>query len=148
MASGAYGIGLSHMAQGDFLWKAAGGSTIRAALVNSTYTPNFDTDEFVSVIGTNRVDSAAADVADEALTLADPTVDTGNNEVELDATNPITYSAIDTSQTARAIAVFRFITNDAASLLLTYNQFASDLSTNGSDVEVTFAAEGLLKFTY
>ena len=43
-----YGKAMLHMAQGEVIWKASGGSTIKVLLATSSYTPNQDTHEYLN----------------------------------------------------------------------------------------------------
>ena len=68
MATALYDKGRNHFAFGDIVWKLAGGSTIKATLVDAAdYTVNLATDEYMN---TNTV-PAAAKVATATLTLID-----------------------------------------------------------------------------
>ena len=47
MANGFYQMGMKHFAFGDIIWKAAGGSNIKVALMDTAeYTVVLATDEF------------------------------------------------------------------------------------------------------
>jgi hypothetical protein len=149
MASAMYANGLAAIGRGEVVWKAAGGSTVRAALLLSAEVPDVDTDDYAADYAANRALSSSSPVADEALTLLNPTFDAANNKVIFGMSNtPLTFSAIDNGQTLRAVGIHKFVTNDADSPVICYCQFASDLPTNGSDVEVTFSGGDVFRLVY
>ena len=73
------------------------------------------------------------------------TVDDTNDWASLDAadfTGGTTWSALGAGETIEAAIIVEEITNDAASVLLIYLD-PSDLATNGSDMDLSFHANGL-----
>ena len=73
------------------------------------------------------------------------TVDDTNDWAKLDAadfTGGTTWSALASGETIAAAILIEEITNDAASVLLIYLD-AADLATNGSDMDLSFHANGL-----
>ena len=78
------------------------------------------------------------------------TEDTAGNELELTA-NPtqITFSAVAQGANARGVVIYREVSAaDASRYILAFLKFSADLPTNGSDIRVTFSAEGVCKISY
>lgn len=102
-----------------------GSDTIKAALVSSSYTPNLSTDEFLSTI--------SAYVLNTAQTLGSKTTTAG----AFDAAD-ITYTAVTTGSTAKAVVLYKDTGSSATSPLLAYIDTITGfpLATNGSDIVV------------
>jgi hypothetical protein len=128
MANGFYQKGMKHIAFGDVIWKAAGGSNIRATLGDAAdYTVDLAAHEFVSSVA-----AAAQEEISGNMTL----IDAADNGV-LDA-NDVTFVATAGDQ-CEFIMLKRFVTNDADSLLLLYIDTAGGLPvTLGGDVTVAW----------
>ena len=117
MTTALYDKGRNHFAEGDILWKASGGSTIRAFLVTSGYTPNLATDEFLSAISAgNRMGNSGSTTRGNApqLTLSDPVAGV------CDASDT-TVTAVPASVAYNAVVIFRDDGSaDASSQLIAY----------------------------
>jgi|SRR5579859_1385942 len=75
MTTALYDNGRNAFAEALIAWKASGGSTIRAFLVTSGYTPNLASDQFLSAISSgNRMGNSGSTARGNApqLTLIDP----------------------------------------------------------------------------
>jgi hypothetical protein len=69
MANQLYGKGRNHFALGDIVWKASGGSTIKATLIDADdYSVQIDTHEFMNL----DTVPAAAKLSTVTMTLYDP----------------------------------------------------------------------------
>lgn len=151
MASEVYGNGIKRLLMGDTTWKASGGSPLYAALVNATYKAAVDpdTDTTMSDVAPNRCNDAGGELADIALTAVDPAISTPDVKCDVSVAD-ITYTAVVAGGgDASGICAFHQVSAaDASRFLLTWNEFAADVTTNGSDVKVTFHADGILKVTY
>lgn len=83
MANGFYLKGMKHMAFGDFVWKASGGSTIKTALIDAAdYTVNLSTHEFLSDVAAAGIEETSGamtliDAADDGILDANDVVFVG-----------------------------------------------------------------------
>jgi hypothetical protein len=106
--------------------------TWRVLLVNATYSPNIDTHVFVSAV-TNELAGGTyvrKDLAGQAVA-----VDNANDRADYKADN-VTWTALAAGgATAAAAVVYKFVTNDADSILIAYVDFP-DVVTNGFDLTV------------
>jgi len=131
-------------------------TTVKCILVATAtpYTFNKD-DDFVDESGANDVIDAEVSVSGYTggfagagrKTLASKTVtaDDTNDWASLDAadfTGGTTWSALGAGETIEAAVFVEEITNDAASRLLIYLD-PGNLATNGSDMDLSFHANGL-----
>ena len=110
--------------------------TIQAMLLDSGYTPNIDTDEFVDDISANEIVGGGY----ARKTLANPatTGDTANDRCEF-SSDDITGWNADTWTGARYMVIFRNSGADATSALICYIDFGSD---KDAPLEVNTPAEG------
>lgn len=126
-------------------------SGIKVLLYNTSYTPDKDHD-FVSSItgGTSKEISGTGYAAGfgnsgrKALAGRVITRDDGADKVFFDANDP-TWSAINAGTIAGA-AVIKEVTSDSDSPILGFLD-PSDLVTNGGDVTLAFAADGIFPLT-
>lgn len=81
MTARAYGKGIQHLAKADYDWDTI---ALKAMICTSTYTPNFDTDEFRSSV-TGEVSGAGYTAGGVALTSELLTLDTTNHRVKMNA---------------------------------------------------------------
>lgn len=127
MANGFYQPGLKHFAWGDIVWKASGGSTIRAYLIDTAdYTVNLTTHDAIDDV------AAAAREENGALTL----IDAADDGV-LDA-NDITYVGTAGDQ-CEGVLVAKDSGVEATSWLLFWWDSGSGLPvTLGGDVTVSW----------
>lgn len=134
MANGFYQLGMKHFAQGDIVWKASGGSTIKAALMDSAdYTVNLTTDEFENpALGNPPAAGTGFEEVSGAFTLIDAATDG-----VVDA-NDITFTATSGDQ-CEGIVVFKDTGTTTTSPLLFWWDTASGLPvTLGGDVTVSW----------
>ena len=116
------------------------GDTIQALLVNAS--ASYDrTHDFVNDVTANELSDATR------ITLASKTAaDNGTDRWIWDA-GDLTFAAQTASQTVEACIIYKFITDDASSPALVYVD-GTNITTNGSNVIVTFAAGGVFDITY
>lgn len=148
MASGVYSQFLIDMPQGTIVWKASGGSTIKAQLTDSSYTfdnTNAETHDYRNDVEGNKISGTT----DQTLTLVDPAEDTTNDRVELDSSSDLTFSSV-ASGTCAAVILYK--DNGGASSadeLIAYLDFSGgNITANGGDITVQFNAEGCVAFGY
>lgn len=127
MANGFYKKGLKHIVQGDIIWKAAGGSAIRSALVDAAdYTVDLTTHEFRDAAGF----AAGIEETSANMTLVD-----GADDGVVDASD-VTFTATAGDQ-CEGILVYRNVGSAATDILLFWWDSASGLPvTLGGDVTV------------
>ena len=139
MASKVYPKALELLNAGTLAWTS---DTIRILLVSNSATYNRAHD-FVNDIAANELSGGSY----ARQTLGTKTsADNGTDKWVFDAGDP-TFTAVAASQTVGAAIVYKFITDDASSPLLAFLD-GVDISTNGGDVTVTFAATGVFHITY
>ncbi len=130
MATALYGKGRNKFARGEILWRASGGDTIKAILIDAAdYSVLIDTHEFLSDI------LAAARVAvSAAMTLSDPVLGV------CDASD-VTWSAV-TGDVSEAIVLYKDTGVEATSPLIAYIDNATGLpvTPNGGDITVQWDA--------
>lgn len=143
--AGAYSNGLNQMAQGAILWKASGGSTVKAQLTVSTYALDKEAHDNLSDVSASKVSGTT----DQTVALSDPAEDATNNQVELDSSAAsVTYSAVASGTTGEVI-VYKDSGVAGTSTLISYNDFSGgDITANGSDITVTWNADGILALVY
>src|ERR1044072_8174118 len=130
MASGFYLKGLKHYGQGEVVWKASGGSTIKTTLVDTAdYTVDLTNHEFRS---TGTIPTAAQEETSGAMTLIDAA-----DDFVVDA-NDVTFTATSGDQ-CEAILVNKDTGAAATDVLLFWWDTASGLPvTLGGDVTVAW----------
>ena len=123
-----------------------GTDTIKVALVSDSiaYTPDIDNEQYVADVLDDVVASECSGPGYSRQTLSVTTSqDNTDNEAVADATD-LVYTGADFG-TIQSILVFKEVTTDADSPLIA-SVTSSDLplTTNGGDVNLNWAAEGLL----
>jgi hypothetical protein len=134
MANGFYVKGMKHIAWGEIIWKAAGGSNIKAALMDSAeYTVDLVNHEFENpALGNPPAAGTGFEEVSGNFTL----IDAADDGV-LDA-NDITFTATSGDQ-CEGIVVFRDTGTPTTSPLLFWWDTASGLPvTLGGDVTVAW----------
>lgn len=129
MANGLYQYGMQQWAQGNVVWKAAGGSAVRAYLIDAAdYTVDLAAHDFF-----NDVPGAAREEGPVSMTLIDAALDG-----VCDA-NDLTFTGA-AGDVCEAIILLRFVTVDADSFMLAYIDTATGLpvTLNGGDVNVNW----------
>ena len=79
--------GQLHLAKGDIVWKASGGSTIKCALLTASATINQDTNELFTDLSAKEVSGTGYTAGGVELTLSDPAAGSGSHQIKLDATD-------------------------------------------------------------
>jgi hypothetical protein len=139
-----YGQGPKNICNGNVIWKASGGSTIKVALLTSSYSPNQDTHDAFDDVSANQVEGTGYTAGGAALTLVDPAYDAGSNETRLDANN-VSWS--DSTITARYAVIYKDSGTASTSYLLGYVDFGEDKVSSAGTFAITWAADGVLKIT-
>lgn len=123
--------------------------TIKVMLVGTGYTPNRD--------DTNLTAAAAAEInvtgyvpgfggaGRKSLAGKAFATDLVNDRAEWTASN-LTWTALGTGATIAGAVVCKEITNDAGSRAIAYLDL-TDTPTNGSDITLTFDAEGVIQWS-
>lgn len=124
MATTVYNIGLDELR--DFTT-----DTIRAMLLDNTYTPDKDHDFVADVVA---AELAGAGYARETLTTKARTVSDANDRIEYTADDP-DFGAVAVGETAQYMVVYKFVTNDADSILLSCFDLGG-VPTNGASFVV------------
>lgn len=120
--------------------------TIKAMLVNSTYSPNAD-DNFIDTGGaSDPVDARLTGTTDQTLAGKSVTEDDTNDFSYFDA-NDVVFTAVTTGQTAVGVVLYKDTGTPTTSPLLAYFDI-TDTPTNGGDITIawaTVANGGVLK---
>lgn len=138
-------------ALGDGASIAWASATLKVMMLDNAFTPA-KTDHFVSGINANEIANitgytgAYGGSGRKTLTSLAITTDTSGNSVKYTAAN-LTWTALASGDTLGIyVAIIKEITNDAASLVVGYVQVDSAArATNGGDVTITWAANGLFQ---
>lgn len=128
MSNGFFAEGIKHFALGDIVWKAAAGSNIRTALVDTAdYAVNLASHEFRS---TGTISAAAQEETSGNMTLVDAATDG-----VVDATD-VTFTGT-TGDTCEGVIVYRSTGNANTDILLFWWDTATGLPVVlGGDVTV------------
>lgn len=123
--------------------------TIKAILVNDTYTYDADHD-FANDVSSNELTGTGYTGGfggSGRKTLASKTItnDTTNDRVEYDFAD-ITWTALNAG-TIGGVVLVKEVTNDAASPIIAFLD-PNNLVTNGGDVTLVINAEGALQISY
>lgn len=123
---------------------------IRVLLLEASGDQDAD-DDFVSTVlgraGTTELTSTGynrtGNLAGKAIALDDP-----NDRSEFDATDAVfpTVSQL-AAETVVGYLVFKFVTNDADSIPILIVDSFTPITPNGSDITITWDAEGILQLT-
>lgn len=124
MANALYAKGKEKILSGSINFPS---DTIKASLLSSAYTPNLSTDEFWSTISANLLNSSQ--------TLASKSVTAG----VFDAAD-VTFTAVTSGSTAKAIVIWKDTSTPSTSPLLAYIDTITGfpLATNGGDITITW----------
>jgi hypothetical protein len=128
MSNGFFSPGMMHFARGDIVWKAAGGSNIVTALIDSAdYTVDLVNHEFRT-----SVPGAAQEETSANMTL----IDAASDGV-VDA-NDVTFTGT-SGDTCEGILVYRNVGTQATDILLFWWDTASGLPVQlGGDVTIAW----------
>jgi hypothetical protein len=129
------------------------GTTVKIALVDSTYAPSPD-DQFVDDGSANDVTSHEISVTGytggfggsgrKSLAGKSITADLTNDRAEFDATD-VTWTALGTGATIGGAVLIKERTADTDSQVIAFFDL-TNTPTNGGDVTLSFNVEGLLNF--
>lgn len=145
MASVVYANGIKGFCGADLDWDDNGGTTFKAQLTLSSYTPDPDTHDFQDDVSASK----ASGTTDQTIgTSRAINIVGASNYVNLDAAASVTYTAVSGSQTVSGVIIYKDTGTPGTSRLVCWCEFSSTLATNGGDVVVTFDADGCLRFTY
>lgn len=114
-------------------------NTIKAMLLLDTYTPDTTVDEFVADIVADEATNGS--YARQTLAGKSETIDVANEIVWYDATDP-DFGALVGGESLAWMVVYRFVTNDADSILMAAYRIAK--VTDGSNVTVSIDPSGLV----
>lgn len=113
---------------------------ILLGMTNTTLDTDKDTDNLGSYT-IDRMDGA--NYADVALANEAVNVDDANDRAEFDSDDPTTWTALGNgTRQMQGYEIFEFITNDAGSFPLFWNDFTSTINPGGSNFTITVNAEG------
>ena len=151
MAAKVFSQGLIDLGMGVVLWKASGGSTIKAQLTGDPdadgggYDAAIDPDGHDYLNATSSYEIGA--LTDPTLTLADPALQSAK-KVKFDATNDLTFSSVPSGHTAEGVLIYKDTGVASTSTLIAWCKFNSPVSTDGSDITVAFSAEGVFEIVF
>ena len=150
MAARMFAQGLIELGKGVVLWKASGGSTVKAQLTGkpsggSSYKANIDPDghDFLNDTSSYEIGS----LTDPTLTLADPAIGS-SKKIMFDATNDLTFSSVPSGHAAEGVIIYKDTGSASTSTLIAWCQFNSDVATDGSDITVAFHSEGVFELVF
>lgn len=144
VASKVYPNGINSLCQGDITWQTTGGTALVAVLVQDSYT-------YAAAHNArdDLTEASGGTYAEQALTELDPTVDTGNDQVEFDTSDAtVTFSSPANAQTIGGVAVCSDGGGGTSTdLLICICDFTGgNVTSDGSnDIVVTPGAEGWFK---
>jgi hypothetical protein len=123
-----------------------GNDTIEVALIDDSisYTPDIDNESFVADVldGVNAAECSGTGYSRKTLSVT-TSMDTTDDEAVADATD-LTYTGADFG-TIQGILLFKTVTSDSDSPLIAHITSADlPLTTNGGDVDLNWATEGVL----
>lgn len=133
-----YGLGLENFVRKRVDWIS---DTIKCMLVTSTYTPNQDTNQYVSAV-TGEVASGNG-YTTGGLTLTGKTVtyDTTTNTLKLSATSP---SWANSTITARYGVIYMDTGTAGTSPLISYLDLGQDYTSSAGPFTLTVPSTGIL----
>ena len=146
MANAAYNKAKSELLKGTIDLDAS--DDIRVMLLE---TAGFDADHatIAAVLAGAAAELTSTGYSRQALANEAVTQDDANDRAEFDATDA-TFSSVSQASAEDVVAaiVFKFITNDASSIPIAYIDTGGfPITANGSDIVITWNAEGILQLT-
>lgn len=146
MASKWYGKGLLNVVNGTIVW---GTTTIKAILVDASYTYNADHD-FANDVSGNELSGTGytggfGGSGRKTITASAPAEDTTNDRIEYDLAD-LVWTGLNAGTIGGVVFVVE-TTNDAASKIIAFLD-PTNLVTNGGDVTLVIDAEGALQISY
>ena len=151
MAAKVFSQGLIDLGMGVVLWKASGGSTIKAQLTGDPDADGGGYDAAIDPDGHDYLNDTSSyeigSLTDPTLTLADPALQSAK-KVKFDATNDLTFSSVPSGHTAEGVLIYKDTGVASTSPLIAWCKFNSPVSTDGSDITVAFSAEGVFEIVF
>lgn len=143
-AVGMYNKGKADL--GSTLWVGSGDYRLLLIDDAGAYSFNAD-DDFVADTTPGSNESAGTGYARKTLGSFTAAEDDANDWAEYNAADPAIYSGADFG-VIQAAVVFRFVTNDADSVLFCYlDGTGFPITTNSGDLTLQFHADGVFKIT-
>ena len=126
MASLWFKAGMTAFAKGELAWKAAGGATVKAMLVDTAlYAPDED-DTTMTPCAAGRRSS------DQSLTLIDAASDGVCDAAD------ITYATVAAGDPTQGVILYKFVSNDAGSTPICFLEFTDPVTPNGGDIVIAW----------
>lgn len=122
------------------VWSTFTSDTVKALLLKTGYTPNKDHD-YVDDLTPASYEITVAGYSRPTLGSKTRTIDDTNDRITYDAADP-SFGTLTAGETVVAMVVYKFVTNDADSILLGYYDLA-DTATAGLAFTVELSASGL-----
>lgn len=129
-----YGKFLMGLGNGNFNFSA---DTIRVGLYTASYTPNQNTDEFLSTISAYEVSTSGTNYAAVTLTGVTWTYDTVNKRGILGA-SPVTFTGVTLS--TRFAVVYKSTGVAGTSRLISWLDFGATKTYSGEDIQLSFVS--------
>lgn len=145
MASFVYNIAKFRLMNGDLDLNAP--DVIHLILLEAASDEDKDDDDVAAVLARGGTTELATYTRGN-LAAEGTTNDSANDRAEFDATD-IVFSAVVAQNDIVAYVVYEFITNDAGSFPILFEDSASGLpiTPNGSDITIVWDAQGILQIT-
>lgn len=133
-----YGLGMEALLQKKVDFVA---DSIKAMLVTNLYTPNQDTDQFITACNGHEVSGTGYTAGGQALTTKTISYDAPSNTVKYTADNPSWPSS---TITARYAVFYQDTGTPGTSPVLCYWDFGADYSSSAGTFTLTIDAAGIL----
>ncbi|MBW8012499.1 MAG: hypothetical protein FVQ83_14885 [Chloroflexi bacterium] len=124
-------------------WIDLAGSTIKVALVTSSYSPDIDTHDNFDDITNELAASGNYTAGGEALTSKTVVADDTNDRGKFDAAD-LTWTALTPSAAFRYGIIYRDSGAPSTSRVIAYIDFGADQDPGGSDFTIQWHADGIL----
>lgn len=142
--SGVYTAGLisSVKSETNWDWKSGAPRRYKALLMMTSYTLQKETDADLADISAFDLDTAVT-----VTNIANPALDAAGDRVEMDG-DDVTFTAVAAGNTNNGVVIYN--DDDANDGLLCFNTYGASngVATNGSDIQVTFDANGIWYVSY
>lgn len=139
--------GLIHLANGDIVIKASGGSTMKMLLATSSCTINQDTDETITTHIGNEVTGTGYTARGATLSMSDPAVGSGTHQVKLDFADVVWTITGALSAGARYAFIYKDTGSNSTSYLLAWIDFGADKQPEDGTLTVQIDANGQITLT-
>lgn len=117
------------------------GDTIKLALIEGTYSPDIDADEFFADVEGDEVSSSGYTAGGQALTGLVVNLDTINNRAVIDA-DDLTW--VDVTITPRYAVLYKVVGSPSTDPLIGYIDFGADQEAVGVDFQIRWSTDGIL----